>query len=399
MKHLPHYLNNPMTKLTTITFFLFFTVHGLNAQKDGQIVIGSKHVIHSDVLDEDREYWISMPESYHQEGSSHKHYPLLIVLDGRLHFRSVSGMVNYMSAGYNRNRRIPEMIVVAIQNVSRTRDFTPDKIVTSRKNDFGGGDNFLSFLETELIPDLDSRFRTMPYRILFGHSLGGLLATHAYMKAETLFNAFIAVDPSFGGWDAETMDKKLDTVTDQSFERFIYFATANWGKRNIRNRDRHLRLYEALNSKCEGGFPAKLEYFEDENHGSVPPIAFHNGISEIFKGYDVSARDIGSKADLAQHFQSLSERLSFSFNPPETLVNSIGYRMLTSRNKNERLKALEFFTLNTENYPASSNAFDSLGEAYEALGDKPKAISSYQKSLELNPNNEHAEIRIESLKK
>jgi predicted alpha/beta superfamily hydrolase len=129
--------------------------------------------------------------------------------------KSITGMVNYMSAGYNGNRKIPEMIVVAIQNVNRNRDFTPDKIITTRENDFGGGDRFLSFLEDELIPQLDQEYRTIPYRILYGHSLGGLLATHAYMKEKTLFNSFIAVDPSFGAWDADTMDKKLEAITNK----------------------------------------------------------------------------------------------------------------------------------------------------------------------------------------
>ena len=185
---------------------------------------------------------MSLPESYSDETSSYKRYPVLIVLDGNAHFRSITGMVNYMSSGYNGNRRIPEMIIVAAQNVNRRRDFTPDKIMTIRENDSGGGERFLSFLENELIPELDKKYRTEHYRILFGHSLGGLLATHTYMKAHTLFNAFIAVDPSLGTWDAETMDKKLDAVTEKSFKRFIYIATANWGKRNIRNRDRHIRL-------------------------------------------------------------------------------------------------------------------------------------------------------------
>jgi tetratricopeptide (TPR) repeat protein len=54
--------------------------------------------------------------------------------------------------------------------------------------------------------------------------------------------------------------------------------------------------------------------------------------------------------------------------------------------------------LNTENYPGSFNAFDSLGGAYEALGDTKEAIKHYQKSLELNPNNENASRKIESLK-
>ena len=388
-----------MNKYFIAVILFILGLNQVRSQNVEKIIIGTKHIIHSNILNEDREYWISLPDSYNDEMSSYKSYPILIVLDGNVHFKVVSSMVNHMSSNLYRSWKIPEMIVVGIQNVDRRRDYTPDKIVTIRKNNSGGGENFLSFLEDEFIPALDQKYRTEPYRILFGHSLGGLLATHTYMKEETLFNAFIAVDPSFGTWDAETMDRKLEAVTEESFKRFIYIATANWGKRNIRNRDRHVRLYEALNSKCEGTFPAKLEYFENEHHGSVPPIAFYNGISAIFKDYGISYRDIESKEQLIKHFQSISHRLSWKFNPPEYLVNRIGYRMLQSRNKSNKSKALEFFVLNTENFPNSFNAYDSLGEAYETLGNNNKAIENYKKSLELNPNNEHAKIKIASLNK
>ncbi|PQV48197.1 hypothetical protein CLV33_10544 [Jejuia pallidilutea] len=386
-----------MNKNIIAVLFLLIGINQVKSQDVEQITIGTKHVLYSNILDEDREYWVNLPESYLKTEASYKKYPILIILDGNVHFKTVTGMVNYMSSDSYRSWKIPEMIVVGIKNIDRRRDYTPDKVVTVRENNTGGGEAFLSFLEDELIPELDKKYRTEPYRILFGHSLGGLLAVHAYMKDETLFNAFIAVDPSFGMWDEETMDRKLEAVTEQSFEKFIYIATANWGKRNIRNRDRHVRLYEALNSKCEGEFPAQLEYFENENHGSVPPIAFYNGISSIFKDYGVSHRDVESKEQLTQHFKSLSQRLSWNFSPPESLVNRIGYRMLRSRNENEKSKALTFFILNTENFPSSFNAFDSLGETYESLGDNKKAIENYKKSLELNPNNEHAKMKIESL--
>jgi predicted alpha/beta superfamily hydrolase len=387
-----------MSKIFTFTILLITGIQSLYAQNDVQLVIGTQHEFYSDILDESRTYWVSLPESYNEETSSYKRYPILIVLDGHAHFKSIAGMVNYMSTGYNGNRRIPEMIVVAIKNVNRNRDFTPDKLITTRENNTGGGDKFLSFLEDELIPKLDQELRTMPYRILYGHSLGGLLATHTYMKEKTIFNSFIAVDPSFGTWDAETMDKKLDAVTDHSFDRFIYIATANWGKRNIRNRDRHLRWFETLNSKCKRELPAKLEYFENENHGSVPVMAFHNGISSIFRGYGISYRTIKNTAQLTNHFRSLSQRLSWDINPPEALVNQVGYNLLRSKSEEDKLNALAFFILNTENYPASFNAYDSLAEIYEAFGDKEKATNNYKKSLELNPNNEHAKMRIESMK-
>jgi hypothetical protein len=386
-----------MIKHLFIVLILVSGISQIKSQDAGQMVIGTKKMLHSNILNEDREYWVSLPESYSDEALSYRKYPLLIVLDGNVHFKVISGMANYMGADRYRSWKIPEMIVVGIQNVDRRRDYTPDKIITVRENNSGGGERFLSFLEDELIPELDKNYRTTSYRILFGHSLGGLLATHAYLKEETLFNAFIAVDPSFGTWDEETMDKKLAAVTNRTFDRYIYIATANWGKRNIRNRDRHVRLFEALNNKCEGEFPAKLEYFENESHSSVPLIAFHNGISSIFDGYGISYRDVKSTDQLIQHFQSISQRLSWDFKPPENLVNRIGYRMLQSKAPDNKSKALAFFLLNTEYYPGSFNAFDSLGEAFEILGEPKKAIENYKKSLELNPMNEHAARKIESL--
>lgn len=73
--------------------------------------------------------------------------------------------------------------------------------------------------------------------------------------------------------------------------------------------------------------------------------------------------------------------------------------MLRSRNENDKSKALEFFILNTKNFPNSFNAYDGAGEAYEVSGNKKKAIENYKKALELNPKSEHARMKIENLNK
>ncbi|NVJ86089.1 MAG: alpha/beta hydrolase [Algoriphagus sp.] len=364
------------------------------AYSQEEIVIGEKHNIYSEVLNEERTYWVSLPESYSNNASDYKTYPVLILLDGNIHFNFIAGMVQYHSADRNRSLKIPEMIVVGIQNVDRRRDFTPDKIITVRENNTGGGDRFLSFLEKELIPEIDKKYRTEPYRILYGHSLGGLLATHAYLKENTLFNSFLAIDPSFGTWDAQTMDQKLESISPQTFQRYIYFATANWGKQNLTNRDRHVRFYESLNRLYEGTLRARLDYFENESHASVPPIAFLQGITTIYEGYGISFREIKTIDQLNGHFQGISDRLGYKVNPPETLVNQVGYAFIRSNDENEKMKGLDFFLLNTQNFPGSFNAFDSLGEAYEAVEDTTNAILGYKRSLELNPENEHAKSRI-----
>jgi tetratricopeptide (TPR) repeat protein len=77
----------------------------------------------------------------------------------------------------------------------------------------------------------------------------------------------------------------------------------------------------------------------------------------------------------------------------EDQVNTLGYWL---KGKKRLKEAVEVFKMNTEDFPNSSNAFDSLGEVYMDIGDKAAAIKGYQKSLELNPKNTNA---VEMLKK
>src|ERR1700739_904124 len=100
---------------------------------EGQsIQIGEKFTLHSRILNEDRPYWVYLPPSYRDATYAPKRYPVLYLLDGDLHFASASGIVQYMSgAEYWENLQIPELIVVAIPNTDRTRDFTPSHSLKS----------------------------------------------------------------------------------------------------------------------------------------------------------------------------------------------------------------------------------------------------------------------------
>jgi len=88
-----------------------------------------------------------------------------------------------------------------------------------------------------------------------------------------------------------------------------------------------------------------------------------------------------------------------NFNQFETvlniLVNQAGYVLLR---RGAAARALDVFKLNVEEYPASANAHDSLGEGYAATGDVAQAIRSYERSLELNPQNANAAERLRALR-
>lgn len=384
-------------RILNIVFTLIIGIANLHSQSYEQIVIGEKFKIQSEILSEEREYWISLPTSYKDELISYKQYPILIILDGNTHFSFVTSIVNSMSSGNTDKREIPEMIVVGILNVNRERDFTPDKIVTKRENQTGGGDNFLSFIENELIPKLDSEFRTVPYRVLVGHSLGGLITAHSYLQENSLFNSYISIDPSFGTWNEKVMDEKVSSIQNKVLSRPLYVATANWGRRNLRNRDRHIRFFESLNSKTNN-LNAYHKYYPSKNHSSVVLPAFYDGLNFIFKGYSKSYREVNDIEKFKNHYKELSINHSYEFKPPEELVNRIGYYLMRSNEPSVKQEALKFFNLNAENYPQSFNVFDSLGEAYNNLGNKKEAIENFKKSLELNPDNENALNMLNKLK-
>jgi len=74
--------------------------------------------------------------------------------------------------------------------------------------------------------------------------------------------------------------------------------------------------------------------------------------------------------------------------------NNLGYKLLGEEKFDE---AVAVFKLNVEAYPESFNVYDSLGEAYMKKGDKELAVQNYNKSLELNPDNENGKQMLEKL--
>ena len=102
-----------------------------------------------------------------------------------------------------------------------------------------------------------------------------------------------------------------------------------------------------------------------------------------------------SGKEQAMNLYKSFKRNSSAYYLNESEVNSIGYFFLHNPGKKDA--ALEFFKMNTVEFPNSANAFDSLGEAYMENGDSKKAIENYKKSIELNPGNDNAKKMIEKL--
>ena len=347
---------------------------------DHKYVIGEKVTMRSDVLDEDRTIIVFMPDTY---GISDKNYPVMYLLDGGFHFHHASGIVQFLA----RQGLMPEMIVIAITNVDRNRDFSPtrtEKIPTS-----GGANKFMKFLSDELMPFVDRNYRTTPYDILIGHSFGGTFATYALLKEPDIFNAYIAISPYLMYDDnmlVDATEKKLKSKYNAGVQ---FYMTVGDEPNYFETLDKFTQIVEA---KSPNGFELKYVQMKNENHGSVPHLSIYNGLEWIYSGWKLPKEKYKEGlAAIDVHYADLSERYGGEIKTPENVLNQLGYIYLGEK---EMDKAIKVFQENVERYPKSANVYDSLGEVYENNNQFAEAEKNYQKAVDIAKPQEHPNLPV-----
>jgi predicted alpha/beta superfamily hydrolase len=374
---------------------------------NNKINIGTIDSIYSPTLKEYRKIWVYVPDDGGGSTSAKEKYPVVYLLDGDSHFAGMVGMLQHLSG----NAICPKMIVVGIPNTDRTRDLTPTHVVgglymdSASSKTSGGGENFMTFIEKELIPHIDSTYPTAPYKMLIGHSFGGLTAINSFTHHNNLFNSYIAIDPSMW-WDSRKLLKQTQEAlaTNNYKNKSLFLGIANTmeegmdttrvkldtsdGSMHIRS-ILLLRDYFAQN-KDKNGLKFSYKYYGDDNHGSVPFITEYDGLRSIFSFYKLDLHnsyffDSTFKMDsfLTKHYADVSLQFGFTTKPPEDMVNSLAYNAMQQK---QMTKAEHLFALNIANYPESFNVWDSMGDFYDAQGNKAQAIDNYKKALAIKDN-------------
>ena len=121
--------------------------------------------------------------------------------------------------------------------------------------------------------------------------------------------------------------------------------------------------------------------YKPTDHGPFPTLA-------------IIAKLKGAQAAL-QRFTELKESGSAGQKANETTLNELGYLLLATKQVQD---AIAVFQRNVQEYPQSSNVYDSLGEAYMDAGKKELAIANYEKSLQLDPKNQNAVSMLKKLR-
>jgi len=357
------------------------------AQESYLYELGTKDSLYSKTLDEQRDFWVQLPESYGQD--SKQLYPLVYVLDGEVHLKAVATVLSYYWGGF-----MPEMIIVGISNrENRTRDLTTSKVETRRgaayNQETGGAENFTLFIEKELIPHIEANYPATGYRTLIGHSYAGLFTINMLLNHTGLFDNYIAIDPSLDWDDQKLLKHSKELLSAGDYKGKSLFMSLG-GQLHMQNSDitienvmqdsseytlfarSNIEFSNSVNENKQNGLNYQWKFYERDLHGTISLPSILDGLIFLFNWYPIENTDKFNSPDtpteeliqiIRKREQKLREHFGY-FVPPfdEGLLIMLGYM---NRDWGNTQKSLAFFQLALEYYPNSEEALQNIEELKE----------------------------------
>lgn len=283
-----------MNKVLSVLFLTFYSAF-LPAQKATEkkqavsepLVLGKIVQLESKVLNEKRTLNIYLPEGYNPDDTIQ--YPVIYLLDGSVDedFIHIVGLVQYNS--FEWINILPKSIVVGIATVDRRRDFTfPTTLQADQKKypTTGHSGPFISFVETELQPFIESKFKTTASKTIIGQSLGGLLATEILLKKPTLFSRYIIISPSLW-WDNGSLLNQNAALLNDTFQQptEIYIGVGKEGLTpteipRVMEVDANL-LADKLKQTKSKSVKVLFDYLPQEDHATIMHQAVMNAFRQL----------------------------------------------------------------------------------------------------------------------
>jgi uncharacterized protein len=343
--------------------------------------IGRKFTLESKILNESRTYWVRLPASYNNPGYDKQSYPVMYVLDGKSAFFPLLGVVSFMSEKESVNFQIPEMIVVGVDTENRLKDLTPNPSTKMPNGEEaktesqklmmaggGGGETFFKFLTDELFPKIERDYRTLPYRLYVGHSLGGLTTAYTLLKHPGIFNSYFSIDGSLW-WDNgkyvreapfDLKDMKLNTI--QRFYISVVDSTQSGAGNSFHTQCIH-EFAKALQDYGPANVQSKLDVIKDTDHSSIPLLSWYNGLRYIFEGYDVSHYSFTANPQLIEsHYANLENTIGLKIPPPQDVIEIVLHYLTAPNRYPDKEKALMVAKMGLKYYPHAPFILEKLKE-------------------------------------
>ena len=354
----------PQFSYRIITIILSFCCLALiSCQKVQQagntIVIGETVIVPSKHLTKDMIIDVYLPDRYAEKSGR---YPVLVTCQS--HFVHVGGITADMAW----KNGAPEMIVASVRNYS-SEDFIPEKV--EGHPDSGGADRFIDFFRDELLPDLDSRYRTRPFRIFYSGSFGGGFAVYMFLTQPAVFNAYLAATPAvdYEGASSFIMNNVRTYLAKNSFQgRFLYLG--------VENEPLLIPVLEQFVGILKGAEMkgSKWEYraFLDEDHDSIANRVIYNGLKFVFSEWTKIPEEIAGQGVGAVRTYASALRKKYGYDIGVSRL-AIGMAARSYREQGRTKDAIDLLRLGLEYEPDSEMAWLQLGRALEANGELEQA--------------------------
>ncbi len=357
------------------------SVFGLQNETD--IRIGKSIPFQSKILNRSMNISLYLPPDYQTGGTR---YPVLYDPNDFL-FKYDVGTVELLSI----MNFIPRMIVVGTPGIQNGYVPTP---LEERGSVPTAADLTLKFYREELIPFIEKEYPTGSHRILYSHSVGGLLTMYALFTQPDLFSGYIASSPWFQTNDQYWL-KNIDRMFKaESLRNKSLFLTVGRGESDLTLRT-YADLESWMNKKDLKGLRWKSMWFDGVDHSSMVGKSLYDGLLFLFDEWKIpdSILISGDVAKIEGHVKAAAKKFEGIDLPaaPENRLNATGYRFINEKSYD---KAIAVLAYNVKLYPNSPNTYDSLAEAYFSKGDKENAIKYYRLAVEKNPGRSDLERRI-----
>lgn len=226
--------------------------------------------------------YVAFPPGY---SSSSKRYPVLYVLDADGAFAMATQAYRLLRV----DSTMPDLLLVGIgydlagrpRRVQRNRDLTPTRVASDTAT--GGSSAFLGFLAENVIPSVDSLYRTNPGdRGLFGHSLGGLFALHALFERPDVFRRYLISSPSL--WWDDAVILKVESrfaLEERRLPKSVFMSVGS--EEPFDMLERFQPFADSIRSRRYAGLGFTAVVLPDETHLSAFATALTRGLRAVYK--------------------------------------------------------------------------------------------------------------------
>ena len=328
-------------------------------------------------MDKYRNFSVSVPPSF--DKNSKKTYPLLLLLDGDYLFDAFDGAMSYGNYWDD----LPEAIIVGLHQNKDGERFDDCRIDKETGLPEGKGESFFEFIGGELLPYIQSKYKTGEFKMIAGHDVtAGYINLFLY-KDVPLFNAYICLSPEL----SLEMETRIPArLAVQKNKTFYYLSSADGDVKKMK--EDIVLLNNNIKTVTNDNLNYRYEEIKGATHYSLVLHSIPSALYQFFSSYQpISSNEFQEKIVKLQ-----SGYVDYLKNKYDLLENTLGIKMPVRINdfraiesaivKNKAFTDFESLAqLAKKSYPRAMLGEYYMARYYENSGDIKRAVKSYQNAF------------------